>query len=56
MNLSEFPTRDLVNELIKREGVKEVRVNPYDSLVVEMEAARSELPKTAPARILVVVD
>ena len=54
--LSDTPTCDLVNELSKREGVQEVRVNPYDDLEQEMIAAKKRIPKEGPARILVVID
>jgi hypothetical protein len=49
-------TKDLVDELSAREGVQEVRVNPYDDLEAEMIAAKKRIPKEGPARILVVID
>jgi hypothetical protein len=56
MNLSDISTKDLVNELSKRVGVQEVRVNPYDDLEQEMIAAKKRIPKEGPGRILVVID
>lgn len=49
-NISEFSTKELTNELANREGVEEIRIEPYDTVLVggtEIEG---------PARILINTD
>lgn len=55
--LKSVSTKDLVEELIKREGVKEVVVKPYEDISLEVEYEKYDLPiEGGPARILVVFD
>ena len=56
MDLTTATTQELVDELAKRNGVQEVRVNPYDDLEQEMIAAKKRIPKEGPARIILVID
>lgn len=55
--LKNIPTKDLVEELIKREGVKEALVKPYESISLEIGYEKCDLPiEGGPARILIVFD
>ena len=53
--LSEIPTKELVEELAKREGVKEIIIQPYEWYQITGEKEQWKTG-TGPARILVVVD
>ena len=48
-------TKSIVNELSKREGVKEITVEPHTKFYVNV-GPTCMLDKTGPARILVVID
>lgn len=50
-SLSEQKTHELVDELIKREGVKEIVINPCEK--IEIKKAD---PIEGPARVLVIID
>ena len=55
--LSDVSTRDLVEELSKREGVKEIVAEPYQEFDLNLGGNRvEEIPDSGPARILVVWD
>lgn len=55
--LKNITTKDLMEELVKREGVKEVVVKPYEDISLEVGYEKCDLPiKGGPARILVVFD
>lgn len=46
-NLNQVPTKDLLEELLKREGVKQIIAEPYQDVVIK---------QNGPAIILVVTD
>ena len=46
-NISEFSTKELTNELANREGVEEIRIEPYDTVLVDGTEIEG------PARILI---
>lgn len=54
MNINKFTTKELVNELMKREGVKEFRVDPYDEYSLKIK--QKETQNTGPSIILVIED
>lgn len=57
MNLENAATVDLVNELRKREAVKEIVAEPYQKFEVRVNDLRVEgTPDSGPAVILVVWD
>ena len=53
--LKDIPTCYLVDELCKREGVKEVWIEPYERYAIIPERSDS-VHDTGAARILVVID
>lgn len=56
-DLADVSTRDLVEELSKREGVKEIVAEPYQEFDLHLGGIRiEEIPNSGPARILVVWD
>ncbi|PWT29522.1 BC1881 family protein [Limosilactobacillus reuteri] len=48
--MSEFSTKELTNELANREGVEEIRIEPYDTVLVDGTEIEG------PARILINTD
>ena len=58
MELNEFSTKELVEELRKREGVKSMNVTPYNSyfVFVDDDFEDIEVDETGPAIILIVTD
>jgi hypothetical protein len=55
VNLKDIPTRDLLEELKKREGVQTVEVDPYDEYAVEVELD-VDIRGNGPAVICIVTD
>lgn len=53
-NLKSISTKELVEELITREGVSEIQAKPSENYVVKTEKDR--VTSDGPARILVVID
>jgi len=53
--LSEFTKKEIVEELCKREGVKEIWIEPYERYAIIPERSDS-VHDTGAARILVVID
>ncbi len=53
--LMQYTTKQLVEELARREGVEEMVVAPEESYKISDEEGR-EILDTGPARILVVID
>lgn len=62
MNISDFKTYELVEELKKREGIAPILVGPHDPYYIEVGKDRenkyNSMPdaETGPATILVVID
>lgn len=54
MNLEKIPTYKLVDELAKREGVREIVADPYSEYLIEVEGEK--IYSLGPARILEVID
>ncbi len=54
MDISTIATRELVSELAVREGVKSIRVNPYEGFSVGING--NLFQETGPAVIMVVTD
>ena len=55
MIFSKISTKDLVEELSKRDGVDEYLVKPYEGYHIHVGTITYE-DETGPARILVVID
>lgn len=53
-DIKEYTTRELVEELKKREGVEHVQCQPYEDYAISSNTAM--LNDTGPAVILVVID
>jgi hypothetical protein len=54
MDMSTIATQKIVNELSGREGVKVIRVNPYEGISLNIGGTLSE--DTGPAVIIIVTD
>lgn len=58
--VSELTTKEMVDELSKREGVHHITVHPYDDVIILKSSPNSDphsmYKNTGPARILVVTD
>lgn len=52
--LKKYRTKELVNELVLRQGVREVTAEPNDSCVIEVGNVGNHF--YGPARILVITD
>lgn len=54
--LKSVATCDLVEELMTREGVKSIVVEPYDEYLIDAISCEDAIEDTGPATILIVTD
>ena len=54
MNIKKFTTKELVEELINRQGIKGITVDPYEEYSISTE--KHHIGNTGPAVILEITD
>ena len=49
-------TKQLVEELVNREGVEELCISPCDEVLIKINDINKEIKVIGPARILIIID